>query len=308
MQFASLFGRLLPREGDRFAGLDKTWILSAGRTGTRFFGEKLGPLLPGLLSVHEPDRVDPGLWKETLFKLRQQGPRRLVLGKALGLFGTRNLSLSRIRGRLSRDVALDRLLLERRWVLEGNPRAYLESNPQLFGLGPDLLDLPRSWVVVLVRDPRSWLPSWMGKRWFAPNDWVERLGVLGLQRLNPTMLGQESDWARWTPLQKLAWTWNDMNARLLRLFKDRPKDCRLYRFEDLFEDRDKKTLDEFLDFVSWGRADEQTREALGRAFGEKINVREAEGPRLYENWSAEEKNFLKSVCGKLAEELGYRLD
>ena len=222
------------------------------------------------------------------------------------MFGTRNLSLGRIAGRFGQDTVLDRLLLERRWVLDANPRAYLESNPQLFGLGQDLLDLPRSRVVVLVRDPRTWLPSWMGKRWFGNKDWMDRFNILGFKRLNPAMLGQQANWDRWTPLQKLAWTWNDMNSRFLRLHKDRPADCRLIRFEDLFEQGDQKILDEFLDFVSWGRADEQARQALKRSLGQKVNVRQAVGPRLYESWSAEEKNWLKTACGELAEELGYR--
>ncbi len=303
-----LIPSLAPDERRRFDGLQKVFVVSAGRTGTQFFGVQLGRLLPGCFSVHEPDRVDPTDLKDFLPKLNAQGPWRLVFGKALGLNGTRNLSLQRIEGRLSGPQAVDRLLAERSWVLSRCLETYAESNPQLFGLVPELIGLPRSRVAVFVRDPRTWVPSWMGKRWFGPQDWMERVGLLGMRRLNPAITGQsDPGWTGRGLLEKLCWTWWDMNQRFVDALAAAGDRAGWFRFEDVFIQRDPEQLTRLVALLA-PEADHQPLIArLSELLDERFNARAAIGPRLFESWSKDEQTVLMSRCGPLARQLGYAL-
>lgn len=302
-----MFGQLSQEEESHFASINKTWILSAGRTGTRFLGEKLDELLTSSISTHEPDRIKLHLVDDLKYKLRQQGFQRLILGKALGAFGTRNLSLRRITGQLSSRVALERLLLERQWVLAKRPTTYIESNSQLFGLGNDLIALPKSRVVVLVRDPRNWLVSWLAKDWFSETDWMDKLGVLGFKRLSPSMVGEEVDWGRWTRLQKLAWTWNNINQRLLDLYHGHPENVRLYRFEAVFEERDPAAIESILGFLSWDMAAKQHKEIFLNMLDQKINASRSGSITEHQPFTIAENQWLEKTCGRVARELGYNI-
>ena len=293
-------------ERRRFDRLNKVFVVSAGRTGTNFLGLQLGKILPGAFSVHEPDRVDPGEWRDLLGKLARQGFGRLIVGKALGIYGSRNLSLMRVSGAISAKAMFERFLAERRWVLRHADEASLESNPQLFGLGEDLAGLPGAKVAFFVRDPRTWVPSWMGKRWFGPTDWMEKIGRLGFKRLNPSIAGEpDVPWGEYGPLEKLCWTWRCMNRMFLRASRQGRANVALFRYEDVFEHRHEETIREFVGFVSHRGCVEEQAARLVDLMRERINPRKDKGPRLYETWSRGEKRALEELCGGLARELGY---
>ncbi len=299
--------RPTPEERQRFTDLDKVFIVSGGRTGTTFLGVQLARALPGAFSVHEPDRLSPDDLPDVFRKLRQQGPVQLLAGKLLGVSGTRNLSLHRLDGTLDGATAIDRLIAERRWALPLAERVYIEANYQLFGLIPDLVGLPRTRVAVLLRNPRSWVESWLGKRWFSKSDLMANVNVLGFKRLSPRTLGEPmDDWKSWGRLEKLCWTWANMNQRFADCAEATPEHVRLFLFEDIFERRDPEALRELLEFTAPGIDLDAIVARTTQLLEERINASRAKSHPFAE-WPDEEQDVLLQMCGPLARRLGYAL-
>lgn len=68
-----------------------SFIISAGRTGTRFMGKKLSEMIDRCFSVHEPDFFTPGSEYNTIKKIETFGLYHLILGKIIGKTGIRKL-------------------------------------------------------------------------------------------------------------------------------------------------------------------------------------------------------------------------
>ena len=214
----------------------KVFVVSGGRTATTLFGHRLTDAFPGIYSIHEPDRIDAARSGAhgTASALAGQGLWRMGFLKGLGCAGTRNLSLKRARAAIDRQAALDWLVADRRHLGEIDCDVYVEANYQLFGVVPDLVTLPNSHVVLLLRDPSTWIQSWLKKKWYSQDDWLTRLDALGMKRITPRNVGKPDDrWQSFSRTEKLAWVWGYLADGFVGQHAANPERISLYRFEDV---------------------------------------------------------------------------
>jgi hypothetical protein len=282
-------------------------IASAGRTGTRFFGDLLSSMIPGSYSVHEPDVLE-GFNRRTWRRIRTFGAYHMLLGRALGRTGIRNLSQQFIAGRIDREQLVARLRRQRLAYyrdLSGDP--IIESYYQWYGVLPAVPELFAHYrVVTLVRDPRTWVASWLNfGTYYGRRDLVSQLGF---RRLDPKIAGDlhyAGLWSNMSPFERLCWTWRAVNGRLLDFVEVDPH-ARVFRYEDLFlsEVRESCLMDlmQFItSFADWrftfafdGSVLQQRRHASSRqAFPD------------WPQWTADQVHQLSEICGPLMARLDY---
>ena len=155
------------------------FIVSGGRTGTTFLGNLLDKMIQDAFSVHEPD-VFTGINKKTWQRLKTFGFYHMVLGRALGKTGIRNLSQKYQAGQLSDRYLFKNIQRHRKeYYLSITKTLVIESYHQWYGILPAIPKLFNQYRVVgIVRDPRDWVASWQNhhRALFGKQDLVRRLG------------------------------------------------------------------------------------------------------------------------------------
>ncbi len=136
-------------------------------------------------------------------------------------------------------------------------------------------------------------------------DWVSRLG---LGRLNPEMIGDGTysrDWQQFSRFQKLCWAWKAIYEIVLNSTAD-DANVVVVKFEDVFKSNAKyETLGGLLDSLT--RFSDVTfpyrvpAGILERQVNKNITYRFPQ----WEHWNDNLKKDLISICGTLAEKLGY---
>jgi len=220
----------------RDPGVRKTFIVSGGRTATMLFGKRFGESFGDVFSVHEPDVVDitRNGFRSSISGVARQGVFRMGVLKSLGLAGSRNLSLKRLRGSIDHDRALDWFIKDRRHLAHINRPIYLEANYQLFGVVEDIISLPNSRAILIIRDPRTWIESWLKKRWYSRSDLLTQLDFLGFRRITPRNVGiSEPTWNHFDRVEKLAWVWGFLARSFAEQVSAFPDKVSVFRFEDI---------------------------------------------------------------------------
>ncbi len=261
----------------------KVFIVSGGRTATTLFGHRLAAAFPGIYSVHEPDRIDAVQRGAagTIAALAGQGAWRMGVLKGLGLAGTRNLSLKRARGAIDRGAALDWFIADRRHLGTIDCETYVEANYQLFGVVPDLLTLPDSRAILLLRSPITWIQSWLRKKWYSQQDWLTRLDLLGMKRITPKNVGvADARWDGFTRVEKLAWVWGYLADSFARLQAAHPDQVTTYRFEDLTtrSPETAATRSAFLEILLGRKPGDDELGRYDNLIGHRDNATVGEGP------------------------------
>lgn len=261
-------------------------------------------------SVDEPDIITGHeALLEMYKKIREFGPFRVTAGRFFTHYSMRALGVARQRGKLSDSEVVKSLRLARMSTLNNvKTNIYLEANLQLCGL-TDLLPLafPNSRVVFIVRDPRSWVSSWMnlGRAIYSSYDVRCRFN----SRLTPYHF--EGDpykkiWKSMTRFEKLCWAWARENSYALKCAESTDS-VKVFRFEDLFcEGNNYDEMVRFLEFVSefpdGFRAEWTFNPEL---LGQKVN---AAGRKMFPEWTEwniEQAGLLDEHCGELMKQLGY---
>jgi hypothetical protein len=283
------------------------FIVSAGRTGTKFFGDQLGHMIGGAFSVHEPD-VLMDFKLKSLSQLRLFGWYNLIFGKLTGKTGIRNLSQNYLAGKLSLPELKAAVMDHReRFYRNISQDLIIESYSGWYGAIPAIRSLYKNYkIVIIVRDPRDWVVSNMN--WgtmYGKRDWVSRLK---LGRLNPAMINDEhyrDQWQNFTRFQKLCWAWNAIYGILLKETADDPNAV-IVKFEDLFRSEQKyEHLGKLLAFIT-------------RYPGRHFDYRLAEGvlekianPNVsyefpaWKDWDGNMKDDLIRLCSNVAQKFNY---
>ena len=282
-------------------------IVSAGRTGTMFFGETLSQVIDGAYSVHEPDSFS-GTVPEITAKIRTFGFHHMVLGRMFGRTGIRNLSQRYLAKRLSLETLVAAVSAPRRGFYLSVPSDYvIESYYQWFGI---LEAVPLTFetykVVGVVRDPREWVRSMMNyKRHYGSRDWLSRLGI---RRLDPKMVGDATHaerWPRMSPFEKNCWEWNATYAAITS-FVAGDDHSRTYRFEDLFHSPERlSTCRDLLDFMTRFPSREFPYHLDAAMFSQPRNVSDKAAFPDWRQWSPERAHQLDAICGSLMRDYGY---
>lgn len=283
------------------------FIVSAGRTGTMFFGERLSEIIRGAHSVHEPDVVE-GFNKATLDHIKTFGWYHMVLGRLLGKTGIRNLSRKYLAGELARGDLIDSLHRQRDGYYRSiDSDLIVESYTQWFGVLPVLPEVfEYHKVVALVRDPRTWMTSLMdyGSR-FGPRDLLTNLGF---RHLDPKSFGDPQyigSWANMSAFERNCWHWKTI-CSLLRSHVLASPNARMFRYEDLFLAESR--LDHFRDMLEFMTL------FPGRRFSYRLDAaileRQSNASKKgrFPDWRAWDKHrarYMHDMCGPLMAEFDY---
>lgn len=213
---------------------DLVFIISGGRTGTTFFGQRLSLIIDDCFSVHEPDLKygwdDRRTWKN----IGEFGIWHMVVGRALGLTGAMPTALQYLSGQITHDEAVQRVRAGRvRYHQSIEEPLIVEANPQWSSI-PSVLRsaFPQAKIVIITREQQSWVQSWLrkGDRHSAGDR------VSPAKRLTPVTLSEADYLEKWpsmTPKEKLHWEWNFLDVKM-RSFASIDPLTKLFSYEELF--------------------------------------------------------------------------
>lgn len=292
-----------------FINIDKFFIISSGRTGTEFFGRNLNRLNDRIYSIHEPDRlsIEKRRSNELFRKLKNIGFYNLLVKKSLGTSGTRNLSLHNIQKEIKLSKIIKWLYKDRKFINFKNYKFYFEANWQLFGLIPELLEIPNTKIIIIIRDPRDWVRSWMNKgSWYDNKDLMTKFNFLGFKRITPKNVGVNNKyWKHYNRFRKLCWVWNYMNNKFYEYHQDSIHDIRLFFFEDIFIKNNQDKIRDFLKYSLSEQYDNYFLQIFLKKLQTKVNKSHNKKFPEWKQWNKEYAKDLQSICGKSMKQLGY---
>jgi hypothetical protein len=280
-----------------------------------FLGERLSDILDDCFSVHEPDIlhvVPQKTWSahlaDTFRKVRSFGLYHMLIGRVLGKSGTRALAYAYLSGRLSEKQLIDRIHQARDAYIAGrSERVFIEACHQWYPvLGPLQQAYPAARMALVVRDPRTWIMSflnWGGRH--DSRDWVEKLRA---GRITPDLVRDAefaSEWPEMSAFEKIAWDWRFIYRQLARQAQ-KNRQARIFRFEDLFdENADPETRTDFLEHIAGRTPRPGEVEALNVALANRINSSKQGRLDAWRTWRPERARALERTCGQGMRELGY---
>lgn len=206
--------------------LETRFIVSTGRTGTKFFETFINQQEGNAHCFHEP--------KPDLFTLGVQKMRS-------------NLST----GAIVKEIKSNRF----RYLTQLRKKKldiYIESNPFLSLLLPELrIAFPGCKILIIVRDPLDYINSILNKR-IGPNKDLYPYGNKDRrERLAATDFPDDpycDDWETFSRAEKVAWYWNKCNS-ILYQESFGYQNAMVVRFEDVFNTSDLKGLNDIVDFL-----------------------------------------------------------
>lgn len=280
------------------------FIASGGRTGTTFFGDLIGQAIEDAYSEHEPD-LFAGFSALTMERIERYGFKHMIVDRALGLSGMRSLGMRFMTGKLSLEDAKAKLHASRAKFHAGiKENLVIESYGRWWMFAHAMDDLfPGSKMVGVVRDPRSWIGSWMSYHpamGYVP--WTHRFPP---GPITPAKLGDKKNAARWKaigPVGRLAWHWNLLNSQLLNAAQQR-ENAKIFKFEDLFSGED-KPLEELTEFVTTFPDKKYHVKDIAPLRSPPRNS-SAQKKGDWEAWSDTERALVNEICGETMQACGY---
>jgi len=275
----------------------------------RFFAE----MISDCISLHEPDYLNfdqyRGLGEKAVQMARQVGEvGLLILLQKIFHGGLVELSDARVRGQITYEEAVRKLLAQRWKFVECQRGAlYVESSSAYYGLIDVLKDVYESHrIAYIIRDGRFWVQSKMNFGRMYNKCRVRTL----VSHAWPTALEFIDDpyrikWDAMTRFEKICWAWSRLNAYAIASIENNPN-ARLYYFEDIFEsqngaDRLAEMVEFLTSFVEAGNichgfVDEWVNKKVhgsSKTFGS------------WQNWTREDKESFKEICGPVMDRAGY---
>jgi hypothetical protein len=253
-------------------------ILSTGRTGTAALAHFFNTSYDDVTALHEPK------------------PTRHL----------RLLSNRAVAKGISPATATRALALSRRRLLNSLTRPiYIESNWYLYGLLDALRPVfGQPLVLHVVRDPRTFIPSYLnygtfrGLKWLATN-------LLPYWYLRPEQ-AQARPTRRWSQMgqpERLAFHWHAVNRELDRAAAMFGEDYRRMRYEDLFNP-DAPALGELLDWI--GLPDSAKLRDQMRS--DRVNASTGRGSANWQKIDADVRRGILELCAEQMERYGYAGD
>ncbi len=283
------------------------FIISAGRTGTKYFATVLEETIDRSFSVHEPD-VLSGINTRLLQQIKQFGFYNMVPGRLLGKTGIRNLSEKFIGKQLSEKELSDAVVDHRKKYYPSIPQQLIiESYYGWYGCIPAIRKVFKNYrIIVVARDPRDWVTSNVNwKEWYGKNDWVSRLKA---GRINPRLVGDTDyiqKWDGFSRFQKLCWAYGHIyNTLLDEVEKD--DHVQLFKYEDLFNSPDRyNNLERLLQFIS--KFDDQSFDfsVTDGLLERRIHKNSSDEFPKHPEWSAELLDQYWEICGDIHHRLKY---
>ena len=280
-------------------------LVSGGRTGTQFFGDRMSLAISKCFSVHDPDVLSVFLTRN-LSRIRKFGFRHMVLDRILCRGGLRSTGQLLLCGKLTEAEALRRVRLAREsYYASINEPLIVESNTQwmhIIELVPKVW--PQAKIIVIVRDPRTWIRSWLNKgfhqrpydpaRWFPPG------------RYTPATVGDQEWTSRWLSFDtfgRLAWEWRYVYGRL-SAFAQAYSQVEIFRFEDIFSGPKTSEMCRLVEFAA-NHGPQGFATEVPSQFGAVIKNASRGAAVDWSGWTRKQRVLVESMCGELMCEFGY---
>lgn len=280
------------------------FIASGGRTGTQFLGNGLSRVIADCYSEHEPDLL-LGLGWRTFSQVAKFGLWYMVPGRLLGQTGLRVLGDRLLTGSLDAATVRRRIVASReRYHRRIAEPLIVESNYQWWSLAGELHRIwPESKLIGIIRDPRTWVRSWLNQK--HRYDELDKVEMLPPGRLSPARLG-EAEWAgRWSEIGtfgRLAWEWRTIYRHLSGCI-DAVPNARMFRFEDLFYD-DGSAMADLVHFAA-EHGGHRYKVADLDGFRRSVTNESQSITPEWRDWSSEQARLLDELCSDLMRRYGY---
>ncbi|MFW6265994.1 MAG: sulfotransferase domain-containing protein [Halanaerobiales bacterium] len=243
--------------------INKCFIISTGRTGTKFLA-KFFNCFDNTISLHEPN---PDFLK---------------------------LAIDFVRSKVNREEAADKIDLFRRplagEVRRRRAKVYIESNNRLFSLIGPLSDVFKNFKTIhIVRDGRDYVRSGMSREWYTPGD--------DEPRLKASFFPDDPYYQNWSGLsrfEKICWRWQKKDGFIYQALKDR-KNAITIKFEDIFKDVDHTGLYKMVDFL--GLSQSRTEKLIDNMIDKKINTNKSYQIPKWPNWGESKRRKFHKIAG-----------
>ena len=284
------------------------FVVSTGRTATQYLGSNAQIAFQDCYSEHEPDMVR-SLTDFTLRKIRLFGLYRLTLGKLIGSTGIRNLSNGYLSGSISQENAAREIVHQRgKFYQEIEQSLVVESYSRWYGLiDPLSLAIERFKVVGIVRDPRTWVTSWMLRAKEYGDAHRSAGAVLKMSPLFTSGdIGDRKYEARWDTMsgfERLCWQWKAINNIILDA-SECYDNVRVFKFEEVFADGENGIRPVF-DFMAQFNDRNFDYSLAQIELTRKANASQADTITEWKDWEPDRQARLYDICGDTMLRLGY---
>ena len=244
--------------------INKYFIISTGRTGTKFLAKFFNEIGKSI-AVHEPN---PDFLK---------------------------LAINYAQKKVNKEKTKEKLDLYRRPLARKIKRSpfntYIESNNRLFSLIEPLTDVFENFKIIhIVRDGRDYVRSGMSRDWYTPND--DEL------RLKSSMFPDDpyfNVWNKMNRFEKICWRWQKKDNFIYEDLKTVENSIRI-KFRDIFNSKDHNGLFKIADYI--GISKTETSKMIDEMINKKVNNnKQYEIPRWPE-WSKNKRKKFNQIAGK----------
>ncbi len=256
---------LLPPQD--WSNIEVCFIISTGRTGTKFLGNFFGKF-ENVLSVHEPDPT------------------------------FRNLSIKFAKGRCSFNSAKEVIEVNRRAmcrkVKRNDCKVYIESNPRMFSLIKPLIEVfSKPKIVHIVRDGRDFVRSGMSRyygRFYSDDDPYPRLKACDFPDDD-----YYEGWEELSDFEKISWYWKKRDQMIYKDIEGYSNSITV-RFEDIFyKTKEYDGLKEICKFLG---LDENKSISIFKSMQENnINASKDYGIPHWTKWDKKRKEMFDRIAG-----------
>lgn len=235
------------------------FFVSTGRTGTDFFTKLFNKAVHNSWSRHEPKPA----FRRRGYQLYSRAP-----------------------------TLWDKwyFMMPRKWHHQKRSEDwYVETNYHLFAAIPLIRStFPDALVFHIVRDGRDVVTSWLNRWRYITNTHLTPFHVPN----DPA----QAHWAKWNPLQKLAWYWKTVNRHAISQQPDR-----IIPFEELFYSNPALIFEILSHFKGIQFHEDEVRQIIG----EKINHSKIKFFPKYPQWPELWKRQFWEIAGDEMQRLGY---
>jgi len=256
----SRLGLIKPGE---YKAIKKVFIVSTGRTGTKFLARFLNQF-EDCYCFHEP--------KPDFLKMAIK-------------YTHNDISTARVRKKI-----LQNRLPFLRDTKRKDCEFFIESNNRYFSLLKPLKEVfPKARIIHIIRDGRDYVRSGMNRDWYTEQDSEDRLKASDFPQ-DPCYI----DWDEMSRFAKICWRWQKKDGFIYEAIKDMENVLTL-KFREIFHKPDNPGLDRLIDFIG---LDEKEAEKLKNLhINNKVNASPEHTISHWKNWSSERKQKFEEIAG-----------
>lgn len=242
--------------------INKNFIVSTGRTGTKFFAHFLDQF-SSVHALHEPAPVF----------LR--------------------LAINYATGKVTKEYAEKKIDLYRRALCKELKREkidkYIESNNRFFSLLEPLNEVFDKFKVVhIVRDGREYVRSGMSRNWYTESDGSRLRGIYFPK--DPYY----DQWENMNRFEKICWRWQKKDGFIYNQVQNMDNAITV-RFKDIFKDDEFKGVYRILDYFEIN--DENKEEIIDQMMNRKVNSTKEYAIPKWTDWSEDRLEAFDEIAG-----------